>query len=119
MFLSKKALGNKGEELAETFLKKQGYRILDKNYRTRWGEIDILAQDKEEIVLVEVKTKTNSQFGEPVEEIDYFKRKKLCQLAQAISQKHPESNIRIDVVGIKMEQKPQIELIKNALECEK
>lgn len=79
-----------------------------------------MAEDKQDLVLVEVKTKTTKDFGEPVEEIDYFKKKKLSQLARALSQKYPNKNIRIDVIGIEIEtddsSKVEIEHIENAVE---
>jgi len=98
----RKQLGQSGEELAMQFLKSKGFKILDQNLRFKFGEIDIVAEDKEDIVLVEVKTKSGVEFGQPLEEVDYFKKRKLQRLAQALSQKYPDRNIRIDVVGVKL-----------------
>lgn len=116
MTFFRKQLGKFGEDLAVSFLKQKGFKILGQNLRFRFGEIDILAEEKEDIVLVEVKMKSSDEFGEPVEEIDYFKKRKLKQLAQAISQKYPDRNIRIDVVGVKAGKKPAIEHIEGAVE---
>jgi putative endonuclease len=120
MTLFRKELGKSGEDLAVQFLKRKGYKVLCRNVKLNFGEIDILAEDKEDIVLVEVKTKTSADYGEPVEEIDYFKKKKLWALARALNQKYPEKNIRIDVVSVKMgvnhSQKPEIEHIEGAVE---
>lgn len=100
MSLKRKKLGNEGEEIASDYLQKIGYKIIDRNYRTHFGEIDILAQDGEYIVLVEVKTKTNLDQGTPEEKVDYFKQNKLKLLAKHILQKYPSKNIRIDVFAI-------------------
>lgn len=116
MTLFRKQLGKSGEDLAIQFLKRKGYKVLGRNVKLKFGEIDILAEDKEDIVLVEVKTKTSEEFGEPFEEVDYFKKKKLWQLARAINQKYPEKNIRIDVVSVKIGGKAEIEHIENAVE---
>jgi len=123
MTLFRKRLGQSGEDLACRFLKKQGYKILGRNLRYKFGEIDILAEDGEDIVLVEVKTKTSSDFGQPFEEVDYFKKKKLEQLCRFLTQKYPEKNIRVDVVSIEIGlpageagERPKIEHLKNAVE---
>lgn len=116
MTFFRKQLGQSGEDFAVRFLKKKGYKILGRNLRFKFGEIDILAEDGEDVVLVEVKTKTTEEFGEPFEEIDYFKKQKLWQLARFLNQKYPGKNIRIDVIGIKSETRPEVEYIKNALE---
>jgi len=113
----RKQLGASGEDLAENYLKKKNFKILDRNLNFKFGEIDILAQDSEDIVIVEVKTKSGDEFGAPQEEVDYFKKKKLWNLARAVSQKYPDKNIRIDVVAIEIGgNKPNIEHIENAVE---
>jgi len=114
----RKQLGASGEVLAEKYLRQKNYKILGRNIRLKFGEIDILAQKGEDIVLVEVKTKTSLGFGAPFEEVDYFKKKKLWNLARAVSQKYPDKNIRVDVVSILMlhNNEPQIEHIENAVE---
>ncbi len=74
-------LGIKGEDLAVKFLKKKGYRILSRNFKTPLGEIDIVAQDGETLVFVEVKTRTDNSFGLPFEAVDYRKKEKLRKVA--------------------------------------
>jgi len=77
MLTDKQKLGKRGEDLALTFLKKKHYKILARNFRAkRFGEIDIVACNKNQIVFVEVKTKSNYYFGYPEEEFTYFKKKK-------------------------------------------
>lgn len=116
MSFFRKNLGKSGEDLACDYLKKKGFKVLGRNIRLKLGEIDILCQDKEDIILVEVKTKTSADFGEPAEEVDYFKKKKLLLLARAINQKYPDRNIRIDVVAVKAGTPPQIDYIESAAE---
>lgn len=96
-----KLLGSEGENLAIRYLKKQGYAIIARNFSTRLGEIDIIAQDGETIVFVEVKTRTNDAFGAPFESINASKRKKLANVAALYlkSQKR-EAPARFDIVSI-------------------
>lgn len=113
----RKQLGASGEDLATNFLEENGYKILQRNKRFKFGEIDILAQDGEFVVLVEVKTKTNLEQGRPEEKVDYFKKRKLIMLAKALEQIYPGRNIRIDVVAVdKTQFNPKINHIENAVE---
>jgi len=76
-------VGQMGEDLAVKFLKKKGYKIIERNFRAdRFGEIDIIVKDKDELVFVEVKTKTDEQFGSPEEEFTYQKKKKMYRAIQ-------------------------------------
>ena len=75
----KKETGNLGENIAEHYLKQKGYIILDKNFECRQGEIDIIAKDKNEIVFVEVKTRTSSRYGTPSEAVNKIKQKHMLQ----------------------------------------
>lgn len=95
-----KSLGQSGEDLAAEFLEQKSYKILQRNLRLRVGEIDILAQDGEYVVVVEVKTKRYIRQGRPEEMVNWWKQKKLRLLARAISQLYLEKPIRIDVVAI-------------------
>lgn len=80
--LNNLALGKKGEEKASDFLQKLGYKILERNFRTKFGEIDIVAKHKGEIVFVEVKTRSNDNFGLPEESV---RKKKLLHLKRCAS----------------------------------
>lgn len=73
----RKKLGNWGEDLASSFLKKKGYKIIETNFRTRFGEIDIVCKKGDKIVFIEVKTRSGEMFGAPEESIDGRKRHKL------------------------------------------
>lgn len=108
--------GNFGEELAVNFLKRKKYKVLKRNWRSKVGEVDILARDSGTIVVVEVKTKTNPLFGHPAEMVNYYKQKKLLQLARLTQKLYPESNIRIDVMAVDLSSEPPvIEHIINAV----
>lgn len=112
-----KNLGNKGEELAEQYLVKKNYKIIEKNYRTRFAEADIIAVHGDFVVLVEVKTKTSDLQGSAEEMVNDHKKKKLLLLARELMGKYPEKNIRIDVVAIDASLKnPEINHIINAVE---
>lgn len=69
-------IGNIGEEAAADYLCKEGYVILERNYRRSIGEIDIIANNKETLVFVEVKTRSNTRYGFPAEAVHYHKRQK-------------------------------------------
>lgn len=115
---SRKKLGNKGEKRAANFLRKQGYQIIEKNYHSLLGEIDIVAKEGESIVFVEVKTRRSTDFGLPEEALSYDKRRRLSKLAlNYLAHRRIEgSNCRFDVVSILMDNNKvkHIELIKNA-----
>ena len=115
MTFQRKSLGNTGEEIALHYLEKKGYQFVKKNLRLFCGEIDLLMEDGDDLVICEVKTKSTDKYGEPQEEVDFFKKKKLIQLAKALWQLYPNHSIRIDVVGINMENK-SVDHIVNAVE---
>lgn len=77
----KKLLGLKGEKLAEKTLKKQGYKTLNKNYVTPFGEADLVCEKEGVIVFVEVKTRTSLKYGTPAQAVDYKKQKKYRDIA--------------------------------------
>lgn len=107
-------LGETGETLAAEFLITEGYTILERNLVFKVGEIDILAQDGEVIVIVEVKTRTSATFIDPVYALSPVKMRKLRLLGEVISARNPNKNIRIDGVIVAIEGgKPRIELFKN------
>ena len=77
--LYKKLLGKKGEKLVLKYLKKQGCKILQKNYATPFGEADLIVQDGDEIAFVEVKTRTSDTFGAPREAVGTDKQRRYRQ----------------------------------------
>ncbi len=111
-------IGNKGEDLACEYLKSRGYKILDRNFRIRGGEIDIIAQDRDVIAFVEVKARYSHEYGLPVEAMTFWKIKALLRAVQFYLVKHGlgKSAYRLDFVGIDFtnsRDNPKIELIKN------
>lgn len=110
--------GKNGEDIACTYLKKQGYKILERNFRTRNGEIDIIALDNNTLVFIEVKTRSTFQFGTPSESITSWKLKALQRTAVFYSSIHTSlpSQLRLDLISIMLntEGKPaSVEVIKN------
>lgn len=115
MIFSKKDIGNFGEKLACKFLKKLGYKIIDKNYRTRAGEIDIIAKDQKFFVFVEVKTRTSIDFGYPEQNVHFHKMRHFQLSVQIyLLQNNIRDPFRLDVVSINLSQKlPEIKHFKN------
>lgn len=118
--MSKISTGKEGEQIALAYLKKNGYRICETNFRCPLGEIDIIARDKtNEIVFVEVKTRKSNQLGYPEQAVGARKQKKLSQLALWYLQKKKmsDASARFDVIAITL--RPcgnEIRLIKNAFD---
>ncbi len=109
----KKLLGRKGEELVAKYLKKQGYKLLQRNYRTPFGEADIIAEDKDEVVFVEVKARTTADYGLPSEAVGEGKQRRYRQIAKCYwLQTGEEPNARFDVAEVYAD--GRIEYIKNA-----
>ncbi len=110
--------GKEGENIATEFLEEKGYKILDRNFLTKQGEIDIIAKEKEEYVFIEVKTRKNKGYGEPIDAID---KNKIKHLKKAISyymyiNKLENKFIRIDVIEVKyIKNKIYINHIKQAI----
>lgn len=99
---AKDELGARGESLATDHLIGAGLEILDRNWRCSQGELDIVARDRDEVVFVEVKTRSSVLFGHPFESITATKVARLRRLAAAWCEQHPGSGaaIRIDAVAV-------------------
>jgi putative endonuclease len=115
----RRRFGNAGENLAVWYLRKIGYTILEQNYSTRVGEIDIVAREKDTIVFIEVKTRRTSGFGSPKTAVTPRKQRKISMVAlwylKATDQ--CRSKARFDVIAIDAKEgNPRIEIIKNAFE---
>jgi len=93
--------GKKGEELAAGFLKESGYRILETNWRSGHDEIDIIALDEKELVIVEVKTLSSEFFGYPEQAVNKKKQDFLIRAAQAYADKvETDLEIRYDIISV-------------------
>ena len=98
-------IGQRGEILGANFLQKQGYRILERNFRAEGGEIDIIAQDKNVLVFVEVKARQDNSFGPPEEAINEAKVANIVRVGEYYASCHPElpQELRLDVLAIEEE----------------
>ncbi|MDA0734094.1 MAG: YraN family protein [Chloroflexi bacterium] len=100
---SRTKLGNWGEGLARRMLQGKGYAVLATNYRSRWGEIDIVAQEGNELVFVEVRTRSSSVYGTPEESVTEAKVQRLVATAQDYLQSLGDDSVswRIDLVSVR------------------
>ncbi len=115
----KKELGKKGEEVAVQFLKKKGYRIIEKNYVCKMGEMDIIAREKDILAFIEVKTRTSMRFGPPQLAVNPSKQRQLSKVAlNYLNEKRLDDvKARFDVVAILLGPvKEEIDLIKDAFD---
>lgn len=122
MYKQHLTLGKSGEELAVALLEESGYRILARNYKTKLGEIDIVAYDKDTICFVEVKTRHSDKHGLPQEAISGFKQRQISKTALIYLKKNHllDKKARFDVVSIiYSENAPKLDLIKDAFELDK
>lgn len=116
---NRKLLGSNGEDIAENFLKAHGCTILNRNYRCKFGEIDIIAKEGKTIVFIEVKTRRSNRFGVPEEAVDYRKQKRLrllasTYLAKYFSLSHP---CRFDVYAITLDNSDNLPTIRVLENC--
>jgi len=115
-------LGVRGEALAWNFLRKQGYEIVEKNYRTRLGEIDVVARKQGTLVFIEVKTRRNHRFGLPEEAVDWKKRRKLARVAESFLQTRKLENTpsRFDILSLTWDGvgEPEFVLLEDAFSLE-
>lgn len=110
-----KWIGNKGEQIAAEYLEDKGYRVLEQNYRTRFGEIDLVAQDGDALVFVEVKTRTNIEFGLPEASVTPGKLEKIENAILLWFQDHPDYHDvwRIDVIAILLKKDKTVDDIQH------
>ncbi|MDQ0555102.1 YraN family protein [Paraclostridium ghonii] len=107
--------GNLGEEIATNYLRSKGAYILENNYKVKFGEIDIIAKLDEELVFVEVKSRSNVNFGYPCEAVNYKKRMKITNVAKyyILKNKLEKVPVRFDVIEIYL-RNSEINHIENA-----
>ena len=122
--LHKKLLGKQGEKLAEQYLKKQGYKLLKRNYTTPYGEADLVFLDGEEVVFVEVKTRSverdlYSPFGRPADAVTRSKQKRTVDAARGFLHANPKMNKyqpRFDVIEVYLDKENRALLEINHIE---
>jgi putative endonuclease len=115
--LSRKRAGDRGERIALERLSASGYELVESNYRTRYGEIDLILRLGSTLVFVEVKLRRGSDYGDPLESVTPRKQKTIRSLAESyIAEREPEfEDVRFDVVGIlETEGMRRVEHVKNA-----
>ena len=115
----KQILGQEGERIAESYLRKKGYRVVERNYRCPVGELDLILLDRRVVVFVEVKTRTDDRFGAPLESVGPRKQQKMIKTALFFLSRHRLHNrdARFDVVGISYQGgEPMVEHVENAFE---
>ena len=106
-------LGQFGEQLAGNYLKNKGYQIITQNYRTRDGEIDLICQKNNVIHFIEVKTRTNQNFGWPEEAVDEKKLEKISLAAEKyLKENNADSEWQIDIISILIDKKKRSAGIK-------
>jgi putative endonuclease len=101
--MNKRKIGEKKEKIAEEFLKNKGYKIVKRNFTTKYGEIDIIAKKENTIVFVEVRSKSYDTFGTPEETINKSKQRKIIKTAQYFLDTNKHLNyeeVRFDVISI-------------------
>ena len=100
--MNKREIGNQGEAIAVSFLENSGIQILERNYRNRFGEIDIIAKDGNILLFIEVKYRKDESFGYPLESVSYFKQQRIRKLARYyLNEKHYYAHtVRFDCIGI-------------------
>lgn len=121
MSFERKKLGKAGEDRAARFLEKRGYRILERNFRMPFGEIDLIALHQGELVFVEVKTRTSGAFGAPELAVNPRKQQRMVRAALGyLKYKNlHQMPCRFDVVAISPSTEKEIEVIPNAFEMDR
>jgi len=115
MAYNKRQIGTEKEKLAGAYLEKNGYEIIEYNFRCRQGEIDIIAKDGEYLVFCEVKYRSGSKSGTPLDAVDYKKQKIIsrCALFYIMKQRLDDVPCRFDVVSVTDQ---EIHVLKNAFD---
>jgi putative endonuclease len=109
-------LGNRAEDRAALYLKNLGYRVVERNYRSKRAEIDIIAEDGQTVVFVEVKSRKSAEYGSPAEAVNFRKRAKIKEAAlHYLAGKKKDPPARFDVISILP---GGIEHIKDAFEVD-
>ena len=103
---ARRIFGNAAEHEAAAFLKSKGMKILETQYRNRFGEIDIIAKDGDEFVMVEVKARKDHEFGYPEESVTKSKLRKIAIVAEHYMESRPNIVWRIDVIAIEYDHTP-------------
>ncbi len=103
-------LGRWGEQLAAQYLESHGYKVLERNWRCRRGEIDLVAKEGDVLVFVEVKTRRGRDYGTPEEALTRYKVKRLLELGQRYILEHDLEDVewRVDLVAVELDQQGKL-----------
>lgn len=115
----KHIVGKIGEDIASKYLMDNNYEIIERNFNCKQGEIDIIARDENEIVFIEVKTRTSKAYGNPIDAVTYYKQKHILKSVEyyLFLRKLENVFVRIDIVEVyKKDGKYHVNHIKNAIE---
>jgi len=115
--LNNKATGDLGEEIARRYLARKGYRIVERNYRTRRGELDLIARQRDTLVIVEVKLRRNTTYGDPLDAVTPRKQRAIRLMAEEyLAERDPDyRELRFDVLGILLlNGRPEIAHVEDA-----
>jgi putative endonuclease len=108
--------GSKGENLAAEFLMRKGYDVIERNYRYKHSEIDLIVQRGDWLIFVEVKTRTSTAFGQPEEFVGSLKGRKVYEAAEEyIFSKDWQGHVRFDVISVLLAAEPLIEHFEDAI----
>lgn len=113
------SLGRRGEEIAVSYLKGLRYRIIERNYTCKFGEVDIIARDKKTLAFIEVKTRSSTKYGHPYQVVNKRKQHQISKVALNYINKNnlQSTDARFDVVAVQIsDEGERVELIKNAFE---
>jgi putative endonuclease len=114
-------LGRLGEDAAAAFLQKNGYSIISRNHRTKFGEIDIIARDRGVYCFIEVKARSGGDFGSPEEAVDAGKQRRMAKSGLSYLQANRllDQSARFDVVSVEFKAgRPEVKLLRNAFELD-
>lgn len=122
MLSGRQASGRRAEELAAQFLGEQGLQVLERNYRRRLGELDIVARGAGVLVVAEVRSRSSARFGGAAASVDWRKRQRITRTASALLQQHPalaRLAVRFDVLIVSdpLGPEPRIEWLQHAFEA--
>ena len=115
----KQVLGREGELIAEKYLRKKGYKLVERNFRCPLGELDLIVLDRRVIVFVEVKTRSDDRFGVPLESVHRHKQQRMIKAALFFLSRHRlhHRDARFDVIGISFAgREPMVRHIENAFD---
>ncbi len=113
MKINRQKIGQIGEQKAQNFLKRRGYQILECNFRTKGGELDIIAKEGDCLVFVEVKTRTNNEYGAPAEAVSFYKQQHMLSAAKYYLSRYGfETECRFDVIEVMLHKKSMFNIAK-------